>query len=1208
MKQKLLKERGLRALLLSAVMLLLGSAFTPAWAQNVVDVLNQTWTGISGTSYAAFTDKKATSDAVYAGNCAGGNSSIQLRSNSSNSGIVTTTSGGKATKITVNWNSNTNNGRTLNVYGKNTAYSAAADLYNTSNQGTLIGTIVYGTSTELTISDDYEYIGFRSASGAMYLDEVQITWTPVVSSAVETTMTINVPAGFNKDIYTSTTGGTLTATVLDDEDVEIDGAVVTWSSSNEDVATVDEETGAVTLVSAGTTTITANYAGVADAYKASKATYELTVVDSTPASEVTEETIVFKELGYENAADVTTVEAKASTLVFEGSKYYDTGTGVRMYSGSTLTITSSKNKMSSIVFTFSDSSHGTLALGADEQGALSDLEGTQRTWTGQADEVTFTYNLTSLHNRIQSIAITYQVVSATQVETPEISVNDPEEPFLLTKTVTINCPTDGATIYYTTDGTEPTEETGTEYKDAFAIRETTTVKAIAVKSGMDDSFVASETFEKETVLNGLAALNQNENTSAQQFYVQLSGAQTSYVNGSYGFLQDADAATYIYGVAGLEVNKVYNGLFRISYQQYNKLPEITAITAVDGTISDAEASMEPEPVTLADLIANYDHYLCRMVRVEAATVTAALTNKNATIEQNGTQMALRQQGSEEITKLTEGAVVNLTVFPVLYNTTQQLYIFSDGLIEVDTRVSAELAFPEESYEADLSDDFTAPKLANTHGVNVVYFSSNFEVASVDPGTGEVTLAGAGTTTITARFRGDDTYLPGEASYTLTVTDAAAPSITVDRTDIQFGCVETSSQDDFQAVGYELTNFQSESMRLDVIFYTSADGIEEAGESDWLSVWEGPTDDKFLTSVTANYGEARTAYFRIAILSGTDTYVSDVITVTQAACDFATVPFEFNGGKGNLPAGLTHSGLGTDYSSAPKLKFDTTDDQLTLKLDRAYPMLALEFDIKGNGFSEGTFTVQASEDGENFTDLATYTELGTTQTERMMVDIDGNYTYYRWIYTEKVNGNVALGNIKMYQGYTRTDLTAGKWGTIFLNYDTDAGYVTGAAFYSVAGKTVDGEGNPQTLVLTEETGSLPAGPYFFQATEEALTVNFGLTPSGFCYEKNQNGLIGFSYERGVEEGNYLLKNNTIVQCGDGCSIAAFRAYIDMTEVPLYTGGAAGVKAFRIGGGEIDAVGSVAAGADNAPVFDLSGRRVSNAQKGLYITCGKKVVVK
>ena len=146
---------------------------------EVVDALNISKTGVTSgsTTYEDWIyEASKTSGAKYVGQSAGSHDSIQLRSNNSNSGIVTTVSGGKATKIVVTWNSNTTNGRTLNVYGKNTAYSATTDLYNTSNQGTLIGTIVCGTSTVLEITDEYAYIGLRSNSGAMYLSKVEITW------------------------------------------------------------------------------------------------------------------------------------------------------------------------------------------------------------------------------------------------------------------------------------------------------------------------------------------------------------------------------------------------------------------------------------------------------------------------------------------------------------------------------------------------------------------------------------------------------------------------------------------------------------------------------------------------------------------------------------------------------------------------------------------------------------------------------------------------------------------------------------------------------------------------------------------------------------------------------------------------------------------------------------------------------------------------
>lgn len=139
-----------------------------------VDTLNKDLTDVSGTSYTTKTGKTSVTDAVYSFRCAGGNSSVQLRS-TDNSGIVTTTSGGHAKRISVTWESHTANGRTLNVYGSNTAYSAPANLYG-DDKGTLLGTIVKNASTELLIDGDYEYIGLRSDDGAMYLDEVKIYW------------------------------------------------------------------------------------------------------------------------------------------------------------------------------------------------------------------------------------------------------------------------------------------------------------------------------------------------------------------------------------------------------------------------------------------------------------------------------------------------------------------------------------------------------------------------------------------------------------------------------------------------------------------------------------------------------------------------------------------------------------------------------------------------------------------------------------------------------------------------------------------------------------------------------------------------------------------------------------------------------------------------------------------------------------------------
>ena len=72
----------------------------------------------------------------------------------------------------------------------------------------------------------------------------------------------------------------------------------------------------------------------------------------------------------------------------------------------------------------------------------------------------------------------------------------------MSQEVAISCATEGATVYYTIDGSEPSAANGRVYKGPFSIYDSVTVKAIAVKDGWKDSAVASATFVKN---NGLSA-------------------------------------------------------------------------------------------------------------------------------------------------------------------------------------------------------------------------------------------------------------------------------------------------------------------------------------------------------------------------------------------------------------------------------------------------------------------------------------------------------------------------------------------------------------------------------------------------------------------------------------------------------------------------------------------------------------------------------
>ncbi len=162
----------------------------------LTDTITREDTGINATNYTSWSNLELNTYARYSGQSAGVKDEIydyiQLRSNNSNSGIVTTYNyeySASIAHVAIDWvdtsastwqESGNNTNKVLNIYGKTAsqgAYTSPTDLYNASTQGTLIGTIAYGTSTELYINDsNYIYIGIRSNKGAIYLNSISITY------------------------------------------------------------------------------------------------------------------------------------------------------------------------------------------------------------------------------------------------------------------------------------------------------------------------------------------------------------------------------------------------------------------------------------------------------------------------------------------------------------------------------------------------------------------------------------------------------------------------------------------------------------------------------------------------------------------------------------------------------------------------------------------------------------------------------------------------------------------------------------------------------------------------------------------------------------------------------------------------------------------------------------------------------------------------
>lgn len=93
------------------------------------------------------------------------------------------------------------------------------------------------------------------------------------------------------------------------------------------------------------------------------------------------------------------------------------------------------------------------------------------------------------------------LLSSSQLQVAAPAFGSSVEIFATSKSVTITSATSGAAIYYTTNGTTPTTSS-TLYSGAFTVSSTSTVKAIAVKAGLANSSVASQTYTKMSDLFG----------------------------------------------------------------------------------------------------------------------------------------------------------------------------------------------------------------------------------------------------------------------------------------------------------------------------------------------------------------------------------------------------------------------------------------------------------------------------------------------------------------------------------------------------------------------------------------------------------------------------------------------------------------------------------------------------------------------------------
>lgn len=676
-------------------------------------------------------------------------------------------------------------------------------------------------------------------------------------------------------------------------------------------------------------------------------------------------------------------------------------------------------------------------------------------------------------------------------------------------TVGASCSTEGATIYYTKDGAEPTTGSDKFPTEGVTLTETTTLKAIAVKDGLDNSEVVTATYTKLEPYASLKALKESgiATEEGKPCVVELKDAVVTYADSRKAYIQDETAGLYVFGSNKLKAGTKLNGVVAAQLALYFGLYELK----VDGGEFDNVAvtndvEIPVQEVTVAELNQNFAQYESMRVKVVDATVTSSFNDKNGEIEQNGEKIALRA-ADESITADVQ-ATVDVTGYPGLYNSTKQLNVILQEDIAVKTagKTQATLTFDSDAYSVNVGESLTVKATTNS-SASVVYSSSDKTIATVDENTGEVQAGNkVGTVTITATVTENDEYTGATATCTMNVVDPSAlPEAKA--------LVAEDKEGILHAMKNELGN-----TRLNAMEVYSLNG---------KIIDEGKADIKWY----------------IDIDNGTIQNIDGMYVVFEDAND--------------------------------------SDIKLSSK--------------KRNSW------YYKSEDGS----------WNTKETDGRFLGYNEQITAFRTYSSSTYPKAVAMPIV---DGYIRST-TSGDYGTICLPYAVAAEDMAGAEFFSIAGKVMKGE-EPQSIVLNQVT-TLEAGvPYIFSATSDKLIAAY--SGKAVAVAEEANGLIGSFEGQDVAEGMYLISAQNKVQlCGKSCKISGNRAYIDMNEVPEYSG-EVGVNQRLISFEDATGISETMVEGGLADVYTLSGVEVrhqvdeSEATQGLpqgiYIVNGKKVVVK
>ncbi len=373
-----------------------------------------------------------------------------------------------------------------------------------------------------------------------------------VATASYTILKADPNLAFSQTTVTANYGEAFTAPTLTYAD-GYDGTI-TYSSSNAAI-TVNPTTGEVSFTSTAidkTTTITAT-ATATDNFKSGTASYVLNVVDPTAITgNLNSTTFGESHSGSAPAGYTATGDIGGVTVTYirgDNQNAYISTSEIRIYNGTSLKFTAPDGyTLTSLTF------DNTVAFSADH-GTFSG-----KTWTASDDdsvtEVTLTRSTGSGGTTLKSVTIHLEQL-ATAVAAPTIT--PASGTYTSAQTVSITNNAEGATLYYTTDGTTPTAAS-TAYTKPFVLSKngTYTVKAIAI-GDEGKSRVVTHTYTIDIDIDAPVFTETDGTTFTEPYTIHLTaadGCHIYYATGSASPVDDmgnltSSAILYNGGIANI---------------------------------------------------------------------------------------------------------------------------------------------------------------------------------------------------------------------------------------------------------------------------------------------------------------------------------------------------------------------------------------------------------------------------------------------------------------------------------------------------------------------------------------------------------------------------------------------------------------------------------------------------------------------------------